>query len=179
MLESRRKYGAFFELGDKKQKELTVGEELFQALNSELGYSLDRLALHEPDPPDLACYLGKERVALEVTELVCATAVKANETGKQVYREWRPGEATEALRALLHRKDSIKLQGGSFSALWVCVFTDEFMLTAEHLAKELATVTFGPFQQISKAFVLFSYQPSQPTYPVVQLQLKTYDSSVP
>ena len=68
------------------------------------------------------------------------------------------GDVAEALHALLHRKDSIKLQGDSFSALWVCVFADEFTLTAERLARELATVTFGPFQQISKAFVLFSYQ---------------------
>lgn len=167
----RRKYAAFFELGGKWQKELTVGEELVRTLNAEFGHSLERLALHEPDPPDLACYLDKERIALEVTELVCAKAVEANELDRKVYREWRPGETAEALGDLLHRKDSIKLQGGPFSALWVCVFTDEFTLTAKRVAQELTNVRFGPFQQISKAFMRFSYQPGRSAYPVVRLQL--------
>jgi len=171
-LEDRRKYAAFFEIGDKRQKELTVGEELVRALNSEFGYSLEHLALHDPDPPDLTCQIGKERIALEVTELVCSKAVEANEMDRQVYREWRPGETAEALGALLHRKDSIKLQSDTFSSLWVCVFTDEFTLTAEHVAQELAAIKFGPFQQISKAFMLFSYQPGRSTYPVIPLQLR-------
>jgi len=170
-LERRRKYAAFFELGGKWQKELTVGEELVRALNAEFGYSLNGLELHEPDPPDLACSLDGNRIALEVTELVCIKAVKANEMGKRVYRDWRPGETAEALTTLLRRKDSIKLQGGPFSDLWVCVFTDELMLTAERIAQELAATTFGPFNQIRKAFVLFSYQPGKATYPVVPLQL--------
>lgn len=171
LLRRHRKYAAFFELGDKRQKELTVGEELIRALNEGFGYSLKDLELQDADPPDLACSLGAKRIALEVTELVCKNAVRANEAGKQVYRDWRPGETAEAIAALLRRKDSIKLQGGPFSALWVCVFTDEFTLTAEGVAQELSTVRFGPFHQISNAFVLFSYQPGKPTYPVVPLHL--------
>jgi hypothetical protein len=171
LLEGRRKYAAFFELGGKWQKELTVGEELVRALNTEFGYRLEHLELHEPDPPDLACTEDGQRIALEVTELVCARAVKANEMGNRVYREWRPGEVSAALAALLRRKDSIRLQGGPFAALWLCIFTDEFTLTAEGVAEELAAVRFGPFHQITKAFLLFSYQPGNPTYPVVPLQL--------
>ena len=171
LLEGQRKYASFFELDGKWRKELSVGKELVRALNSEFGYSLHGLALHEPDPPDLVCSIGSERIALEVTELVCSKAVKANEMGREVYREWRPGETAQALRSLLQRKDAIKLQGGPFSSLWVCVFTDEFTLTAERVAEELATVTFAPLQQISKAFLLFSYQPGKSTYPVVPLRL--------
>ena len=171
LLEDRRKYAAFFELGGKWQKELTVGEELIRALNTQLGYRLENLELHEPDPPDLTCTENGQRIAVEVTELVCAKAVKANEMGSHVYREWRPGEVSAALTELLRRKDSIKLKGGPFSTLWLCIFSDEFTLTAEGVAAEISTVTFGPFHQIAKAFLLFSYQPGSSTYPVVPLQL--------
>lgn len=173
LIGSRRKYAAFFELGGKWQKELTVGEELIRTLNAEFGFVLNSLELYEPDPPDLTCVLGSELIAIEVTELVCSQAVKANEMGKQVYRNWHPGETAEALKALLSRKDSIKLQCGQVSALWVCIFTDEFTLTPERVAKELSAVRFGPFEQISKAFLLFSYEPGKPTYPVVPLRIET------
>ncbi|WP_454260993.1 hypothetical protein [Pseudoxanthomonas mexicana] len=169
--EGRRKYAAFFELGGKWQKELSVGEELVRSLNAELAYGLQQLELHEPDPPDLSCRMGDHLVALEVTELVCLKAVKVNQRGKEVYREWRPGEAVEALRELLYRKDKVRLQGGPFAELWVCIFTDEFVLTPERMAQELVGVTFGPFEQVVKAFLLFSYEPGKATYPVVPLQL--------
>ena len=113
----RRKYAAFFELGGKWQKELTVGEELVRSLNEEFGFALEHLELHEPDPPDLTCSAEGERVALEVTELVCVRAVRANQIGKHVYREWQPGEVSLELAALLQRKDSITLQGGPFKDL--------------------------------------------------------------
>lgn len=171
LLGARRKYAAFFEFGGKWQKEISVGEELVRALNAELGYGLERLELHEPDPPDLTCYMGGDLIALEVTELVCAKAVKANQRGRDVYRDWRPGEAAEALREVLFRKDTIRLQGGPFKELWVCVFTDELMLTPDRMAEELTAVTFGPFGQIAKAFLLFSYQPGKATYPIAPLKL--------
>jgi hypothetical protein len=171
LLKSRRKYAAFFELGGKWQKELTVGEELVRSLNAEFGYSLEGLELCEPDPPDLCCRTGEDLIALEVTELVCSAAVEANQLGQEVYRDWQPGEATEALSRLLSRKDSVELHGGPFRELWVCIFTDELMLTPERMTKELEGVVFGPFNQIAKAFLLFSYQPGLATYPLVQIRL--------
>lgn len=170
-LEGRRRYASFFELGGKWQKELSVGEELVRSLNGELGYCLEQLALHEPDPPDLSCHMSGNRIALEVTELVCLRAVKANQRGRDVYREWRPREAVQSLAQLLGRKDTIRLQGGPFTELWVCVFTDELMLTPERMAHELSGVSFGPFEQIAKAFLLFSYQPGKATYPLLPLRL--------
>jgi hypothetical protein len=37
LLEDRRKYASFFEIGEKWQKELSVGEELVRALNDQNG----------------------------------------------------------------------------------------------------------------------------------------------
>ena len=171
ILEGHRKYASFFEFGEKWQKELSVGEELIRALNAEFGFALTDLSVQDPDPPDLTCRNGAERIAIEVTELVCAKAVRANERGREDYREWRPGEVAAALQALVQRKDSAKLCGGPYDSHWLCIFTDEFTLTAGVVAKQLEAVRFGPVRQINQAFVLFSYEPGRPTYPVVPLQL--------
>jgi hypothetical protein len=136
-----------------------------------MGYSLCDLLLQEPDPPDLTCSIGAGRIAIEVTELVCEQAVRANELGNAVYREWRPGEIAASLQALLSRKDTVRLKGGPYDSLWLCIFTDEFTLSSGRVAAELEGVTFLPMQQIAKAFLLFSYEPGTSTYPVVPLQL--------
>lgn len=171
LLQSRRKYASFFEFGEKWQKELSVGEELVRALNMQLGYSLSELALQEPDPPDLTCLNGTDRVAIEVTELVCQRAVRANQKGNAVYREWRPGQVAVEIQALLRRKDAAELKGGPYDSFWLCIFTDEFTLSSSRIAEELQAVTFSPLRQIAKAFLLFSYEPGKPNYPVLPLKL--------
>lgn len=180
-----RAYSPAFEgLGGKWQKALTVGEELVRALASEYEWTLEHLELHEPDPPDLTCRWGGQRIALEITELVCSRTVAINEKRRHenlrqadprlhqgpVYREWRQVEVCTALSTLLYRKDS-KVLHGQHDALWVCVFTDEFMLTPQAVAKMVEETRFGPFNKISKAFLLFSHQPGRSTYPLVPLQL--------
>ena len=172
LLASRRKYASFFEWVDKEGKELGVAEELVKALNSGGTLQLSNLVLCNPDPPDLICQNAQgDLIALEVSEIVCEEAVRLNQQGQDVYRVWQPGELQAAIAERLARKDKVTLQGGPYHCLYVCLFTDEMMLTHQGACEELSNVVFGPYNQITDAFLLFSYQPGTKSYPVVRLRI--------
>jgi hypothetical protein len=100
-----RPYASFFEWPDKERKELGVVEELISGLKSRGGLSLSNLRPHRPDPPDCVCSTENgETVAIEVSEVVCESAVSANARGEKVYRLWRPGELTSVVSARSRRR---------------------------------------------------------------------------
>jgi hypothetical protein len=166
-----RRYAGFFEWFDRRQKELGVVEELIESLNR-IGAKLSSPRLHTPDPPDCVCLDGEGRaVALEVTEVVCETAARLNAQGHDVVRVWEPGELRGHIAARLLDKDSKTFSGGPFAGTLVCLFTDEPMLTPSQVQEELASATFGPFEQLTGAYLVMSYDPSTKVYPVVQLRV--------
>ena len=176
-----RKYASFFEWLDREGKELGVGEELLRTLSPSSDLRLDTLKNCKPDPPDLVCENGKgERIAIEVSEVVCQEAVEINQRAQTaeegVYRVWGPGDLEAHIRASLARKDKGKLNGGPYQQIWVCLFTDEMMLTHEKTSAELSAVEFGPFDQVTDAFLLFSYEPGKKSYPVLRLNLRSGQS---
>lgn len=174
LLSSRRRYAAFFEWIDKEGKEIGVGEELVKVLNSISSLQLSNLGPCNPDPPDLVCEDAQgHRIAIEVSEIVCEEAVRLNQQGQDVHRVWQPGELQATIDERLARKDKIVLQGGPYHALYVCLFTDEMMLTPKDVSNELSSVTFGPFNQVTDAFLLFSYEPVTRSYPVIRLRIGT------
>jgi hypothetical protein len=167
-----RKYASFFEWPDKEQKELGVTEELITTLNATESLGLKNLTICRPDPPDITCSGARnERVAIEVSEIVCRDAVKANQKGQEVFRIWAQGELQFAIADRLSRKDKCKLHGAPYERFYACLFTDEMMLTHDGVAVELADAKFGPFEQITDAFLLFSYQSSTQSYPVLRLSV--------
>jgi hypothetical protein len=172
LLSSRRRYASFFEWIDKEGKELGVGEELVKALNLAGSLHLSNLAPCNPDPPDLTCQNAQgDLIAIEVSEIVCEEAVRLNQQGQDVHRIWQPGELQTAIAQRLARKDNVTLHGGPYHGLYVCLFTDEIMLTHQGVSDELSNVIFGPFNKITDAFLLFSYQPGTKSYPVVRLRI--------
>lgn len=177
LLEKMSRYAGFFEAGSKERKELGVGEQFSRALKAGFGLHLRGLRLAYPDPPDLVVALGKNLIGLEVTELVCSDAIKANKKADgndiSVYRHWKSGEVRGAVEARLADKDLCQLKGGPFDQYWVCIHTDEPELTLERLAEELGQVALGPFPRIDRAFLLFSYTPGIKTYPLIELPLAT------
>jgi hypothetical protein len=108
-------------------------------------------------------------VAIEIAELVSEEAVRRTAAGEQVVRVWRPGDVISSVSTLLQRKDTKTFHGGPFSKTLVCLFTDEPTLTFEAARTELTSAKFGPFRQITGAFLLFSYQPGTKSYPVLTL----------
>jgi hypothetical protein len=170
LLNSGRQYASFFEWPQKQGKELGVAEEFVGSMNAEFSLGLTDLRLQSPDPPDLTCLDAKGgRVAIEIAEVVCEEAVRRTAQGQEVLRVWRPGGLTSSIAALLHWKDAKIFHGGPFCQIYACLFTDEPMLALEAAREELAGSRFGPFRQISGAFLLFSYQPGTQSYPVIKL----------
>ncbi len=166
-------YASFFEWHNKGQKELGVVEELVVALNRSARLGLHSPREFSPDPPDCVCLnTAGEPVAVEVAEVVCEEAARLNAQGSQVYRQWRPGDLAPHVARKLADKDGKVFHGGPFRSIIVCLFTDEPALTVEQATSELSNVAFGPFQQLSAAYLLFSYQPSTQSYPVVQLRIQ-------
>jgi hypothetical protein len=169
-----RKYASFFEWPDKQIKELGVVRELLAALNSTVNLGLHTPSIFEQDPPDCVCKNSKnDNVAIEVAEVVCQNAARLNAKGQDVYRVWQTGELASHIQHRLNEKDNKTYHGGPYADLFACLFTDEPMLTLDFVKAELASVSFGPFLQLTSAFLLF-YEPVSKSYPVIKLQLKSF-----
>jgi hypothetical protein len=167
-----RKYAPFFEWPDKEQKELGVAEELVSGLNASAGLGLRNLRVQRPDPPDCVCNdPSGNLVAIEVAEIVCEEATRLNAQGKSVYRMWRPGDLAAKINIRLSEKDGKTFHGGPFASIAVCLFTDEPALTVDLATQELSSVIFGPYKQVTAAYLLFSYDPGSKRYPVFPLLL--------
>lgn len=146
--------------------------ELLIALNRSAHLGLHSEREFSPDPPDCVCLNAEgELVAIEVVEVVCEQAVRLNARGNWVYRHWRPGELASKVAQRLAEKDEKRFHGGPYAAIIACLFTDEPALSYEQAIAELSLQGFGPFRQLSSAYLLFSYQPATQSYPVLQLQI--------
>lgn len=165
-----REYASFFEWPEKDRKELGVVEELVSGLNG-LGHGLRNLRVQRPDPPDCVCedQNGKP-VAIEVAEIVCEEATRLNAQGHHVYRAWRPGDLGAAVSGRLGEKDTKTVHGGPFATIAVCLFTDEPALTLDFAKRDLTSVSFGPYKQITAGYLLFSYDPGSKSYPLLPLR---------
>ncbi|OGW16757.1 MAG: hypothetical protein A2X56_03870 [Nitrospirae bacterium GWC2_57_13] len=86
-------------------------------------------------------------------------------------RVWNFGEISAKVSSLLVGKDTKKYLGGPYSGIVVCLFTDEPMLTFDEAKEELGSIKFGPFSQVTSAFLVFSYDPDTKSYPTVLLQI--------
>jgi hypothetical protein len=167
-----RKYASWFEWPEKELKELGVVRELLASIASLGTHDLREPKANRPDPPDCVCLgTGGRRVAVEVAEVVCERAAELNAQGHDVYRDWRQGELEAHIRRLLHEKDTKQFHGGPYAETLVCLFTDEPVLSRDFAARELAQVRFGPLQQITGAYLLFSYDPGTQRYPVLELAI--------
>jgi hypothetical protein len=178
-----RQYSSFFGF-TKTERELNAIEGFTAALEARGDPPLQAVAQEESDPPDFTASLHDgRRIAIEVTEIVCSEAILADiavrkqekqevEKKRQQYpkskaevdpfigkmRVWRPGDLTSAIASAIESKDAKKYHGGPFAEQWLCLFTDEPMLTVESAEDELGRNRFGPLQQINRAFLLFSYR---------------------
>jgi len=168
-----RRYASFFQWPDRGQAELGVVEELVHELTRRGRRILRDPRPYKPDPPDCVCTNEQDGlVAIEVTEVVCQETARLNEQGEQVYRNWRAGELRDQIAMQLKDKDSKTFHGGPYRELLVCLFTDEPALSHAHIQQELDGFDFGPFKQLTGAFLLASYDPGTQSYPVQELRLR-------
>lgn len=169
-----RRYASFFHWPDRARAELGIVENLATSLAARNERTFSNLECYKPDPPDC---IGRneagELIAVEVSEVVCVESVRLNQKGTDVYRDWKPGELREHIEHQLDAKDCKQYHGGPYAEIVVCLFTDEMLLTIDFVQRELAHAVFGPFNQITCAYLLISYAPSIASYPVHTLRIRS------
>jgi len=97
-----RRYMSFFEWPEKQIKELTVLRYLLESMCKDGDRRYHSPHSSQQDPPDCIAYTEVgDMVGIEVTELVSETAIRENQKGNEIYRDWRPAEVTARIGELL------------------------------------------------------------------------------
>jgi len=172
LLKRKRTYATFFEWPDKSVKECGIVQTLIDSVSGD-AYQIDSLNSHSPDPPDCTCKnISGGLVALEVVEFVLEEAVERSARGEKVWVWWEPERVRRHIQHLLKVKDEKEFDGGPYAEIVIVIHTDEPALTADDAHAALSGIIFGPFDQITRAFLLFSYVPSR-DYEAIELSLET------
>src|SRR6266702_1881819 len=169
----RRKYVNFYEWPDKQDKEREVVECLLEGMekNGEICFFDLRPGPSPNQAPD--CVVDDEAgktVAIEVTEFVSRKAIEMNQTGKEVYRNWKPEEVIDEIQRIITRKDCVTYCGGPYSKTILIIHTDEIVLDHELYSAILSEASFK-VQKVDEAYLLFSYRPQTETCPFVKLNI--------
>jgi hypothetical protein len=173
LMQKRRRYAPFSEWPmHKSQMELHIATHLMLSLK-ELGKSLFvNPRLHDPDPPDIvADLLSGGSCAIEITELVDEHLASTREHVAGDPRVWRPDELKQDIERALSRKDSKVFHGGPYGATIVCLFTGEPLLSFDNVRDEIACVSYGPYHQLTAAYLMFSYDVELKVCRIVELNL--------
>jgi hypothetical protein len=124
------------------------------------------------DPPDcIAKDASDKYVAIEVTELVDEDAIRFNQRGKRVYRDWESEQVISAIEDKIKSKDSKIFKGGPYPRIWLVIYTDEPAIIFAKVESILQEHHFPPTDKISEVFLLFSYNPSTESYPYIRLKI--------
>ncbi|WP_252275592.1 hypothetical protein [Pseudomonas subflava] len=173
-----RGYADFFGWGaDRDIEEWGVVTSLVESLKADgvtLFTSLERRG-RPNDPPDCeALDTDGNRVAIEVTELVDGKAIQAYKAGKiYEWADWDQDKFTSSLEALISRKDSRfnELKGAPYEGGYVIViFTDEPILNRIAVESFLRGCNIKKPKNITRTFLLVSYDPSIKKCPYYELQ---------
>ena len=179
---SQRVYASLRAGGTKCQIELGVVTDLLGAMETQGSRRYHNPRSLSQDPPDCdAQTLGGEPVAIEVTEFVSQVAVEMNEAARpgpgqvpameqMVMAVWDQTSFISHLASALAGKDRKILHGGPYSEYVVVSYTDEPLLVRAHAEAWLSAHAFGPYQQITSAYFLFSYEGDH-TYHFAELSL--------
>jgi hypothetical protein len=156
-----RKYASFFQFGDKAVNEFLIAQEFINWFNKNQDQTLHSLVSSIKDPPDCSCLNeNNQLIGIELVELVCQQSIELSERSKLVYRSWGQEELIDKIKHLLIDKDSKSYQNGPYSEIIVLIHTDETDLSIEKTTKYLLHSIFGPFNQITQSFLIFSYHPN-------------------
>jgi hypothetical protein len=136
-----------------------------------------------PDPPDFATLTSAgTRIGIELTELVSPDAIRANVQAsssgdsRHYYRDWQPAEVLAALQKRMNDKGGKTFHGGPYHEMHVVIHVDEPTLRAGEYRAHLRTALFTRPPQISRVFVLFSYDPDEEGCPLIELSLTSPDA---
>jgi hypothetical protein len=182
LIAKQRTYASFFKSGSKAHEEISVVRNLLDSMAARGESRFTEPSASPVDPPDcVARTADGSVVAMEVTEIVCEEAVRINaqrdraaigrlEPGVAVTRRWEQQDLITHVADRVADKDAKKLKGGPYGAYVVVMHTDEPELERDKCEAWLRGHVFGPFRQVSEAYLLFSYMP-EVGYAYVRLQI--------
>ena len=171
-LNRERPRAGFFAWPERRLAEAGVARTFAEAARSVPGFPLTNVQSARRDPPDCTAQDARGHlVAIEVTELVDgeANALAKRDRSRVVLAAWDAAKLAARLRQLLNAKDKVALLGGPYFEYIVLIHSDEDMLDAGTVEQYLEGATFGPFKQVSRAFLLPSYDPARCGYPYFEL----------
>ncbi len=183
VVDRRRIYASFREVGSKEFKEVDAVRDLLGSLKAAGDVEYRDVSAAPKDPPDFIAVNRKgQAVAVEVTEFVSEEAVRLNEAERRrlgrrpditemQMAQWTEQAFVGHMRELLQGKDRKTLNGGPFEEYLLVLHTDEPLLVRSEVEGWIPSHSFGPYAQITAAFLLFSYEPGR-GYPFVPIQLK-------
>lgn len=177
--EKSRGYASFYGWAtDRDIEEWGVTKTLWESLHSTGESFFDDIKRRGRgnDPPDCEAVNSQgNRIAIEVTELVCPEAIQAYKEGR--IDDWADWPKDRFIAALAHRIATKgtryeNLKGGPYDGGYmILIHTDEPMLTIETVRMFLDGHVFGKPRGVARAFLLLSYHPGMQMCPYFELSL--------
>jgi hypothetical protein len=153
-------------------KERGVVCDLIKSLEKDAGHELYPTVVYGEDPPDsVATNMDGCKVGFEVTELVDEETVKLRSQGFSAEKEWETEEVIKKIEQILSSK-SEKLATSPYAKNVLVMHSDERDLRWKFRTGELNLNShlFKKHPHIEQAYLLFSYQPGQETYPYLEFR---------
>ena len=169
-----RKHADFFNWYDKETKELAICSELIHYLIKECGESFNSIILGS-DPPDCIAISEKQKVAIEIVELVDQSAIEKQIRSKHAYpcqEPWTSKRLTEHLNKLIQQKDRPQEREylkNLYPRYITLIHTDEPELMASDFDRLYVKETIQTTDLVNEVYLLFSYDPRIDGYPIRKL----------
>jgi hypothetical protein len=179
-LKKQRPYAAYWEWPHKPSKEAGIMRD-FLASWERAGFPrYEAVTALETDPPDFIAETSSgSRVGIELTELVSEEAIRANVNARRAgseertYRDWQPDAVLTVIQSNLDDKGAKQFHGGPYAEIHVVIHVDEPVIGAAEYRPRLDGSVFSRPLALTRAFVLFSYDPSEGGCPLVELRFKS------
>ena len=178
-----RQHAPYFALSeDKQENEADVTRVLREEMlrRGEASYHSIQSRGQGKDPPDcVAIGSNKERVGIEVTELVDERAVERAVRGMVVpHNPVAPQAAVERISTVVRKKDCANVQGGRYDLYILVIYCDDHCFLDYEVMVAIREARFTRPRLIDRAYFLASYDPWQRCCPYIELAWSANSSDV-
>ncbi len=168
-----RKHATFFSWHDRSAAGKGIAEAgavkaLFEAMASHGQHDYSNARPSNDSWPDcIADDQNGAAIAFEVTELVDEAALPDG-----IARPWPMATVGDRLQDIVSTKDQKSFGGGKYREVVLLIHTDELYADPDAVTAFLKSETFTvPHGILTRAFLLFSYDPKRNGYPFVEMRL--------
>ena len=125
------------------------------------------------DPPDCeARGINRERIGIEVTELVDGDSIATAKKGESISQgNLSPHDVIETISTIIARKDSADVKGGPYDQYILIIYCDDPLFLDYEILEAIRKAQFDPTSLIDRAYFLESYCPWEKCCPYIELRL--------